>query len=340
MLGARRARPAGPRPRRARLAASPRRPPAREGRSRRRLRHQGAPRPEAKTLDAGSGSSGATRLRSRSRALVPSLPERLQETRRARSSVSRAASSAATACRRRLGWVDVKSLRRADGKDLAAAATFEHPDDDNADDRTVWRVPLPEPVPRGEIALDVVFEAKLPASSLAPATSRLFLVASGSRSSASTSRRDARRAAGAGTATSSTRIGVLRELRRYRWSSPCRSGSWSGRPGEGRSAGRTRTGRRPVFEQADVIDFAWTASPPLPRREVDLLRAEGRDPEEYVETAALLGRSLDDVRLSDVEVTVLLQRSARRRRAAREGGEGGDQVVWPPRMTADTLPDL
>ena len=47
------------------------------------------------------------------------------------------------------GWVDVRSIRRADGVDLAPGATFEHPDDDNADDRTVWRVPLPEPVPAG-----------------------------------------------------------------------------------------------------------------------------------------------------------------------------------------------
>ena len=61
------------------------------------------------------------------------------------------------------GWVDVRSVRRADGVLLAPGATFEHPDDGNADDRTVWRVPLPEPVPAGgEIALDVAFQAKLP----------------------------------------------------------------------------------------------------------------------------------------------------------------------------------
>jgi len=62
-----------------------------------------------------------------------------------------------------------------------------------------------------------------------------------------------------------------------------------------------------VFEQADVIDFAWTASPRFLDVKSTFSAQKDVTPEEYVETAALLGRSLDDVRLSDVEVTVLLQ---------------------------------
>ena len=63
------------------------------------------------------------------------------------------------------GWggIDITSIRRADGVDLAGATSFEHPDDDNDDDRTVLRVRLPEPVPPGEIVtLDLAFEARLP----------------------------------------------------------------------------------------------------------------------------------------------------------------------------------
>jgi hypothetical protein len=62
-----------------------------------------------------------------------------------------------------------------------------------------------------------------------------------------------------------------------------------------------------VFEQADVIDFAWTASPEF--LEVKSVFSAEKDvtAEEYAETARLLGRTLDEVRLSDVEVTVLLQ---------------------------------
>ena len=69
-------------------------------------------------------------------------------------------------------YYDILGVQRnASEQDLKSAfrkLAKEHhpdrnPDDDNADDRTVWRVPLPEPVPAGgEIALDVAFRAKLP----------------------------------------------------------------------------------------------------------------------------------------------------------------------------------
>ena len=45
------------------------------------------------------------------------------------------------------GWVDVNRLQIAGGADLTPAITFVHPDDDNAADQSVIRVPLPQPVP-------------------------------------------------------------------------------------------------------------------------------------------------------------------------------------------------
>ena len=51
------------------------------------------------------------------------------------------------------GFIDVTKVRRKDGADLAGGARFEQPDDGNAADRTVWRVPLPEPVPAGGTAV-------------------------------------------------------------------------------------------------------------------------------------------------------------------------------------------
>ncbi|HEX9190292.1 MAG TPA: M1 family metallopeptidase, partial [Vicinamibacteria bacterium] len=62
-----------------------------------------------------------------------------------------------------------------------------------------------------------------------------------------------------------------------------------------------------VFEQADVVDFAWTASPRFLDVKATFSGEKDVTPQEYAEAAALLGRSLDEVRLSDVEVTVLLQ---------------------------------
>jgi hypothetical protein len=61
------------------------------------------------------------------------------------------------------GWIDVNKMKLAGGEDLTSKIEFIHPDDDNADDQTVIRVPLSKPVKPGEkIELDIKFTAQLP----------------------------------------------------------------------------------------------------------------------------------------------------------------------------------
>jgi hypothetical protein len=61
------------------------------------------------------------------------------------------------------------------------------------------------------------------------------------------------------------------------------------------------------YVQADVHDFAWTADPDFIELR-DRFSANGDvTPEEYRQTASLLDRSEADVRLSDVEIILLLQ---------------------------------
>jgi hypothetical protein len=61
------------------------------------------------------------------------------------------------------GWMDLLSLRLENGTELKERCTFISPDDGNAKDRTVMRVPLPAPVPPGgSITLTVKFHAQLP----------------------------------------------------------------------------------------------------------------------------------------------------------------------------------
>ncbi len=61
------------------------------------------------------------------------------------------------------GWIDVSEMKIAGGEDLTPKIEFIHPDDDNADDRTVISVPLSKPVKPGEkITLDIRFTAQLP----------------------------------------------------------------------------------------------------------------------------------------------------------------------------------
>jgi hypothetical protein len=210
------------------------------------------------------------------------------------------------------GWTSVKSIRRADGVDLTRAATFEHPDDDNADDRTVWRVPLPEPVPPGgEIALDVVFEAKLPRVFARTGFFRdYFLVGQWFPKLAVYEPAGMRGRAGGGWNCHQfhAHSEFYADFGDYRVEITLPKRFVVGASGR-------RTARREnpdgtsthVFEQADVIDFAWTASPRFVEVKSTFSGERDVTPQEYAEAAHLLGRSLEAVRLSDVLVTVLLQ---------------------------------
>jgi Peptidase family M1 domain len=61
------------------------------------------------------------------------------------------------------GWIDVSSLKTADGVDLKPSMRFIQPDGNDAADQTVLAVKLPAPVqPHGEITLAIAFRSKLP----------------------------------------------------------------------------------------------------------------------------------------------------------------------------------
>ncbi len=61
------------------------------------------------------------------------------------------------------GSIDITALSISGEADLLAGATFIAPDDGNADDRTVLRVPLPRPVaPGDEITVDVAWTSHVP----------------------------------------------------------------------------------------------------------------------------------------------------------------------------------
>ena len=61
------------------------------------------------------------------------------------------------------GWIDLQRLQIEGGAELLHAIRYIHPDDDNADDRTVMAVTLPSPVkPGGAITLHIDFVSQLP----------------------------------------------------------------------------------------------------------------------------------------------------------------------------------
>jgi hypothetical protein len=61
------------------------------------------------------------------------------------------------------GWTELRSARLPDGTDVRPTLRWEHPDDDNAADQSVFTLTLPGPVPpHGTVTLDLAWEARVP----------------------------------------------------------------------------------------------------------------------------------------------------------------------------------
>jgi len=213
------------------------------------------------------------------------------------------------------GWghIDVKRLEIAGGADLTPAIKFIHPDDDNADDRTVISVALPQPVRAGgSITLDIDFYTKLPHVVARTGYHGTFYMV----------------------AQWFPKIGVW-ETAGDRYST---AGHWNCHQFHAHSEfyadyGRfdvsittpseyvvgatgveqeTKAGALPGtathrFVQADVHEFAWTAQPTCLRITRTFDPAREVTPAELADTARLLGLPQSEVRLTPVEMIILLQ---------------------------------
>ena len=61
------------------------------------------------------------------------------------------------------GWMDLTSARLPEGTELLPSLRWEHPDDDNAADRTVFTLTLPSAVePQGTVTLDLRWDSRVP----------------------------------------------------------------------------------------------------------------------------------------------------------------------------------
>jgi len=61
------------------------------------------------------------------------------------------------------GFIEVDKITSAAGEDWTGLMEFIHPDDDNAEDKTVFRLPLAKPLPPNDsIVVNIAFTAKLP----------------------------------------------------------------------------------------------------------------------------------------------------------------------------------
>ncbi len=211
------------------------------------------------------------------------------------------------------GWIDVKRMQIQGGPDLTGAIRFIHPDDDNADDRTVIAVALPKPVaPGGSITLEIGFLSQLPKVYARTGYHQDFHMVG----------------------QWFPKIGVYEKAGdRY-----AKTGGWNchqfhatsefyadygvydvtltvpdnyvvGATGVQQSAvedaaHHTRTYR---FYQEDVHDFSWTASPRFVRMEREFDPGREVQPAELAATAKLLGLPETALALRPVRMILLMQ---------------------------------
>lgn len=210
------------------------------------------------------------------------------------------------------GWTEITALKLWSGEDLLPSLTFEHPDDDNADDRTVARVILPTPVPPGgEIAIDLEFHAKLPkVFARAGYKDDFFAVTqwfpklgvwepAGLRG---------REKSGWNCHQYHANTEFYADYGRYKVEITVPKRFVIGATGPEVARRENPDGTVTyVHEQADVHDFAWTADPRFLEIRDHFSGDKDVTPAEYAATAKLLDRTEGEVKLRDVDIRLLLQ---------------------------------
>ena len=210
------------------------------------------------------------------------------------------------------GWVDVDKVRIVDGADLTSSKSFVHPDDNNAADRTVMRVVLPEPIPpHGTIELAVDFTSKLPRGLARTGyVDDYFLVAQWfPKIAVYEGPGDRRRQTGGWNCHQfHANTEFYADFGVYDVELNVPSRFVVGATGYLRSKHPNGDGTTTYnFYQEDVHDFAWAASPHFIKLTRTFEWGKEVRGDEIVKWTRILGLPADQVALRDVRVILLLQ---------------------------------
>jgi hypothetical protein len=210
------------------------------------------------------------------------------------------------------GWTDITRMTLADGTDLLPVASIEALDDGNHDDRTVMRVRLPQPVPPdGQITLAIAFTARLPRIYARTGYAGDYHLVgqwfpkiavyepAGVRG---------RTAGGWNCHQFHANSEFYADYGSFdvRITLPARFvvGATGQLVGSTKNADGTVTWH---YAQDDVHDFAWTADPKFVEVKDYFSGTRDVTDEEYRRAASLVGRPIDEMRLSDVNIRLLMQ---------------------------------
>ena len=204
------------------------------------------------------------------------------------------------------GWIDITDIRLADGSDLKPTLHYVTPDGpEHPDDQTVARVLFPAPVQPGEsVRIRLEFRSKVPRTVARSGYYRdSFFIAQwfpkpGVYEAGKGWNAHAYHQNSEFFADFADFVVHIDVPSRFVVGS---SGKQTGAAVDG-AAGRTTY----TYRQAMVHDFAWTADPRYIKIERDFIGAREVTPGEYAETAERLGLPLEEVRLPDVRMTLLI----------------------------------
>lgn len=204
------------------------------------------------------------------------------------------------------GWIDVESIKLADGTDLTPTMAFITQDKPvHPDDRTVMRVVFPQPVKPGEkVHLKLQFKAKIPQGVLRTGyyQDSYFI------------------------AQWYPKPGVYEEGKGWNCHEYHLSSEFYADfadftvhikvppnlvVGASGKLIRTEPENKKViytYHQENIHDFAWTADPNFIKVERDFIAEQEVSPEEYQEVAQKLGLPVENVKLHDIQMILLIRK--------------------------------
>ena len=202
------------------------------------------------------------------------------------------------------GWIDVTKMSMA-GADLTKSIEFIHPDDANADDQTVIRVPLAKPVKPGEtIELQIEFKTKFPRVFARTGYAGTFLLAGqwfpkiGVRETTEWNCHQFH-----------ANSEFFADYGRYDVDLTVPSNEVIGATGEltNKTANAVDKTTTYTFHQENVHDFAWTIQPDYLKLERVFSADREVSPNELNAVMKRHNIPAGEARLTDVKVTLLLQ---------------------------------